>query len=243
MRLTLAGSAGPGGWPDPWCGCATCLAADPPSTATAAILDRPADAVLLDAPATALGPGALRRAGLLLLTGAGPTGLAAALLANRGAEPRPTLDVVAPDRIEGSGIRWHPAAPGAQPAPGVRVLPTPSPPKVAYLLADALLYAPAGVDATAVPANPLRLVLLACPEPDQFARTIAALRAGGAADAATRFVAVGLTHANPPLPELRHRLGLAGADLLPDGSRLELAGRTEEVALPRRVLITGGTRS
>lgn len=246
MRLTLTGSAGPGGWPDPWCGCATCLAATPPSSATAAILDRAAGTVVLDVPAVPLGAAVLRRTGLLLLTGARPPVLSAALLGDGTGSPRPPLDVVSPAAVAGPGTHWIAASPGERPRPEVQVLPAPHRGQVAYLVAGQLLYAPAGVEpADRAPGGsaPARLALLGCPHPDEFARTVARLRVAGMVGTSTRLVAVGLTHANPPLPELRRRLALAGGELLADGSRLELPGPAEEVPLPRRVLVTGGTRS
>lgn len=55
-----------------------------------------------------------------------------------------------------------------------------------------------------------------------FAETVARLRELAVADARTRFVAVHLGHDNPPLCELRGELAKIGAEVLADGSVVEL---------------------
>jgi adenosylcobinamide kinase/adenosylcobinamide-phosphate guanylyltransferase len=80
---------------------------------------------------------------------------------------------------------------------------------------------------------------------DTFADLLAALRRRGAVHDRTRVVPVHLGHANPTGEELRRRFALLGAELHPDGTLLDL-GRVDEHGRPvppRRVLITGGTRS
>lgn len=55
-----------------------------------------------------------------------------------------------------------------------------------------------------------------------FAETVTRLRAAGVADARTRVVAVHLGHDNPPMCELRGELARIGAEVLPDGSVIEV---------------------
>ncbi|HSP37866.1 MAG TPA: bifunctional adenosylcobinamide kinase/adenosylcobinamide-phosphate guanylyltransferase [Frankiaceae bacterium] len=78
-----------------------------------------------------------------------------------------------------------------------------------------------------------------------FAETLAGLRRTGAAPEGCRVVAVHLGHANPPGPELRRRLEQLGAELHPDGALLQLGDRVQDPPAhrPRRILVTGGSRS
>lgn len=55
-----------------------------------------------------------------------------------------------------------------------------------------------------------------------FAETVGRLRDAKVADARTRVVAVHLGHDNPPLAELRGELAKVGAEVLPDGSAVEI---------------------
>jgi adenosylcobinamide kinase/adenosylcobinamide-phosphate guanylyltransferase len=55
-----------------------------------------------------------------------------------------------------------------------------------------------------------------------FAETVGRLRQVGIADARTRVVATHLGHDNPPLTELRTELAKIGAEVLPDGSVIEV---------------------
>lgn len=76
-----------------------------------------------------------------------------------------------------------------------------------------------------------------------FAAQLAELRRRGTVTAATRVVAVHLGDANPPGPELHRRLGLYGAQALPDGSVVEVGAPAARIDPPRRVLVLGGARS
>lgn len=80
-----------------------------------------------------------------------------------------------------------------------------------------------------------------------FAELVAELRGLGAVVPSTRVLAVHLSHRNPPGGELAARLARIGAEAPPDGSVLEIppGGALPDggTAAPRRVLITGGTRS
>jgi adenosylcobinamide kinase / adenosylcobinamide-phosphate guanylyltransferase len=79
-----------------------------------------------------------------------------------------------------------------------------------------------------------------------FGDTVAALRRREALRDGARVVAVHLGHANPPGDELRRRLEMLGAEVHPDGAVLTLGrppAHPDRTDRPRRVLITGGTRS
>jgi adenosylcobinamide kinase/adenosylcobinamide-phosphate guanylyltransferase len=80
-----------------------------------------------------------------------------------------------------------------------------------------------------------------------FGETVAELRRRRAINDATRVIAIHLGHGNPPGPELARRLASWGAELHPDGTVLDLPDRglmsPPPELPPRRVLVTGGTRS
>jgi len=86
---------------------------------------------------------------------------------------------------------------------------------------------------------------------ETFPAQLAALRRRGAVTDATRVVAVHLGHRNPIGPELDRRLAGWGAEAVPDGTVLDVAGdqpprqpRSPTARRPpRRVLILGGARS
>ncbi len=82
---------------------------------------------------------------------------------------------------------------------------------------------------------------------DTFGLTVAALRRRGALTSRSRVIAVHLGHGNPPGAELGRRLAAYGAEALPDGAVVDVAGRaaafTSAGSQPYRVLITGGARS
>lgn len=78
-----------------------------------------------------------------------------------------------------------------------------------------------------------------------WARDVARLRTNGAIDDRTRVVAIHLSHFNPPLPEVKRRLAMWGADVLEDGAVVDVGGgpRHDRRRPPYRVLILGGARS
>lgn len=77
-----------------------------------------------------------------------------------------------------------------------------------------------------------------------FPAQLAALRTVGAVTSHTRVVAVHLSHHNPETARLARRLARWGAEVLPDGSVLELGDPSpSRPAPPRRTLVLGGARS
>jgi len=79
---------------------------------------------------------------------------------------------------------------------------------------------------------------------DGFAETLATLRRAGAATAATRAVAIHLSHHNPPTAGLAPQLGEWGAEVVDDGTRLVVGVRPlVRPPAPRRTLLIGGARS
>jgi adenosylcobinamide kinase / adenosylcobinamide-phosphate guanylyltransferase len=318
MRVTLLGTGSADGWPNPWCGCASCEWARtrPVRAQTAVLVD---DDLLID-----IGPDVPRSASRFGITlgglrhvlighahpdHAGPEALMWRSWSTVADRP---LDVVGPpaalDVCRAFLSRWEGGTPGAPASPlrfvpahpgvgltlgsaaggsghsdGYRVHP------VAARHGDASIGPAVLYDVTAPDGGRL---LYACdtaaplPAPtlealrgrafdvvlaeenngdrpgfgehldlSTFAAVLAELRRGGAVVAATRVVAVHLSHRNPPGDELARRLELMGVDLLPDGAVLDVTpGAGASVTMPggtaapapgppRRVLITGGSRS
>jgi adenosylcobinamide kinase/adenosylcobinamide-phosphate guanylyltransferase len=243
VELTLLGTGGPEGLPEPDCPCASCALATGEGArgATSVLVD---GAVLLDlTPGVAL---AAARAGQTL------GGLRLVLLSHPHDGPPVEIPpgLPAPARVPDgrqlsvlTGHRVRAVATDAlgtgyevESAEGLRAL---------YLPPGA---APAGIGgvggngnhlAVADPA-PYDLVLLdVIGRPDALAR----LRAAGAVAGTTDVVAVHLSHDAPPGPELARRLAALGARAVPDGTTLVVGDYQDVPDLPRRTLVLGGARS
>lgn len=77
-----------------------------------------------------------------------------------------------------------------------------------------------------------------------FPEALTALREVSAVCEATRVVAVHLSHNNPPEAELHRRLAQLGAELVDDGTLVDLqASLADQSPGAKRVLVTGGARS
>ncbi|HSA50342.1 MAG TPA: bifunctional adenosylcobinamide kinase/adenosylcobinamide-phosphate guanylyltransferase [Yinghuangia sp.] len=260
MELTFLGTAGPRGWPQPFCICASCLGCTgsavrepscvlvdgtllidcgPEPAHAAARASRPLTGVrhlLLTGPAEAAPLAWLPAAGLELV--AAPSGPPAGL-------PAPTA----------GGPPWQTVEPGAEFAVGahrVRVLPGGSPGRVAYAVTgpggSRLLYIPSSRLAPEAdtarswadgrPYDAVLLDVVAWPE------RLAALRREGAVTEETDVLAVHLSHEAPPGEELTRRLAAWGARAVADGGVVRLGSDPDpQPVRPHRTLVLGGARS
>lgn len=260
MELTFLGTAGPRGWPQPFCTCASCLGCTgsavrepscvlvdgtllidcgPEPAHAAARASRPLTEVrhlLLTGPAEAVPLAWLPAAGLDLV--AAPSGPPPGL-------PAPTA----------GGPPWETVEPGAKFTLGshyVRVLPGGSPGRVAYAVTgpdgSRLLYIPssrlapeadtARAWADGRPYDAVLLDVVAWPE------RLAALRSAGAVTDETDVLAVHLSHEAPPGEELTRRLAAWGARAVADGGVVRLGTEPEpQPVRPHRTLVLGGARS
>ena len=261
MELTLLGTAGPRGWPQPFCTCASCLGCTgssvrgpacvlldgtllvdcgPEPAHAAARAGRPLTAVrrlLLSGPAEA--------ASLAWLTTAGLDEVAAP------SAPPPWLP--APSA---GGPRWRSVEPGdgfAWDGHRIRVLPGGTPGRVAYGVTGddgtRLLYAPPSAlppeaDATRAwthDGGRYDVVLL---DVVSWPERLATLRRDGAVTRETDVLAVHLSHESPPGEELHRRLAAWGARAVPDGGVVRAgADVAPAVTRPHRTLVLGGARS
>ncbi|WP_436773984.1 bifunctional adenosylcobinamide kinase/adenosylcobinamide-phosphate guanylyltransferase [Yinghuangia sp. YIM S09857] len=260
MELTFLGTAGPRGWPQPFCTCASCLGC------TGSAVREPS-CVLVDGtllidcgpePAHAAARAARPLTGVRHLLLSGP-----AESASLNWLPAAGLDVVAAPSGPPPGLPaptaggppWQTVEPGEEFVLGshlVRVLPGGSPGRVAYAVTGPggarLLYIPSSLlapEADAAPAwadgRPYDAVLLdvvAWPE------RLAALRREGAVTEETDVLAVHLSHEAPPGEELQRRLAAWGARAVSDGGVVRLgADPDRQPVRPHRTLILGGARS
>lgn len=79
-----------------------------------------------------------------------------------------------------------------------------------------------------------------------FPQVVGRMRTEGAITDRSRVVAIHLGHGNPRPAELARRLAAWGAEILPDGARVELGpttGATTSPRWPERILVLGGARS
>lgn len=260
MELTFLGTAGPRGWPQPFCTCASCLGCTGSAVRepTCVLVD---GTLLLDCgpePAHAAARASRPLTGVrhLLLTGpaeaaplawlpAAGLGLVAAPSGPPGGLPAPTA----------GGPPWQVVAPGEEFALGahhVRVLPGGAPGRVAYAVTGPegarLLFIPASPLAPAAdtapvwadgrPYDAVLLDVVAWPE------RLAALRREGAVTEETDVLAVHLSHEAPPGEELTRRLAAWGARAVADGGVVRLgADPDRQPVRPHRTLILGGARS
>ncbi len=296
MQVRLLGTGAADGWPNPFCGCASCQtqrAHAAGRVSTSALVD---GVLLLD-----LGPDTARqaeRAGVrldrvrhVLVTHGHPDHWApASLLWRQWARAGVPLTLVGPAPVVAEAAQWlgpssavtlRALLPGDTLAlDGYRVRALAADHEVDCLLFDVtapdgarLLYA---TDTGVLPAPTLdalrgaRLDLLLLEQTfgdltthgtghhdlPTFARTLAALRAGGALAEAAQVVAVHLGHHNPPEPELQARLAALGAQPGHDGQVLDVGGASAEGSaaaaggrpsrardVPSRTLLLGGARS
>lgn len=260
MELTFLGTAGPRGWPQPFCTCASCLGCTGSAVRepTCVLVD---GTLLLDCgpePAHAAARASRPLTGVrhLLLTGpaeAAPLAwLPAAGLGLVAAPSGPPGGL--PARTAG-GPPWQVVAPGEEFALGahhVRVLPGGAPGRVAYAVTGPegarLLFIPASPLAPAAdtapvwadgrPYDAVLLDVVAWPE------RLAALRREGAVTEETDVLAVHLSHEAPPGEELTRRLAAWGARAVADGGVVRLgADPDRQPVRPHRTLILGGARS
>ncbi|MFC4030260.1 bifunctional adenosylcobinamide kinase/adenosylcobinamide-phosphate guanylyltransferase [Streptomyces polygonati] len=233
MELTLLGTGGPEGLPEPDCPCAACALAVGAGTraATAVVVD---GVVLLD-----LTPGM-------------------ALAAARAGQPLGGLRlVVLSHPHDGPPLEIPPGLPAPARLPDGQRLPLITGHRVEALAMDApgtgyavespsglrLLYLPPGCAPAGLAefhGPPYDLVLLdLVGRPDALAR----LRAAGAVTRTTDVVAVHLDHHAAPEPELTRRLAALGARAVPDGTTLAVGDYQQVPDVPRRTLVLGGARS
>jgi adenosylcobinamide kinase/adenosylcobinamide-phosphate guanylyltransferase len=233
VEVTLLGTGGPFGLPEPGCPCAACACAvgDEARAATAALVD---GVLLVDVtPAGAL---AAARAGhslaavrhvLLTHPHDGPA-----------VEPPPGLPagVRVPAGEELALLGGHRVRAVAVDAPGTGY-------EVTGPAGGRLLHLPPGCAPAGLPprvAEPYDLVLADLTgRPDALAR----LRACGAVAGTTDVVAAHIGHEVPPGAELRRRLAALGARAVPDGTTLVVGDYADVPDLPRRTLVLGGARS
>lgn len=301
MEVLLLGSGGADGWPNPFCGCASCAAAAAAGVVrgqTAALVD---ETLMLDcgpeAPRAAVRAGrTLAQVRHILFTHGHPDHVGpAALLFRHWAGRAEPLDLVGPKEALDQCRDWvGPADPVrfVEVTPGdsvtlssergdylVRVLEAAHP---SVLGGGAVLYDVSGLSH---PAGPRRVLWATDtgPLPDAthaaiagagfdavfleetfgnlrghpgghhdletFPRTLARLRASGAATATTEVVAVHLSHHNPPPMELAETLRGWGARAGEDGDMVRLDGGSSgggdpaAPCLPGRTLVLGGVRS
>ncbi|MFE9875138.1 bifunctional adenosylcobinamide kinase/adenosylcobinamide-phosphate guanylyltransferase [Streptomyces sp. NPDC005784] len=232
MELTLLGTGAPAGLPRPDCPCAACATAlgERARAATALLVD---GTLLLD-----LTPGAAfaaARAGHSL------SGVRQVLLSHP--HDGPAVEVPAglpqpgrvPDGRELALLTGHRVRAVAMDAPGTGYAVTgPDGRRLLYLPPGA---APAGLDDKGDVCHMVLLDVVGRPD------ALAKLRAVGAVDPTTDVIAVHLDHDVPPGPELRRRLGAAGARAVPDGTTLDVGVYEDVPDVPRRTLVLGGARS
>ncbi|MGW7005711.1 bifunctional adenosylcobinamide kinase/adenosylcobinamide-phosphate guanylyltransferase [Streptomyces sp. NPDC054933] len=235
MEITLLGTGGLEGLPQPDCPCAAC------AVAVGAGARNPASlmvdgALLLDVtPGLAL---AVARAGRSL------SGVRQVLLTHPQAAPPVDLPpgLPAPGRVPDGEqlalLTGHRVRAVALDSPGTGYEVTgPAGDRLLYLPAGS---APAGLDNGLQHPEPYDMVLLdVLGRPD----TLAKLRAAGAIGPTTDVIAIHLTHDAPPEPELHSRLSADGARAVPDGRSLTVGACESVPDVPRRTLVLGGARS
>lgn len=259
MELTFLGTAGPRGWPQPFCTCASCLGC------TGSAVREPSSvlvdgSLLIDcgpAPAHAAARAARPLTGVrhLLLTGPAESAplawLPAAGLETVAAPSGPPPGLPAPTA---GGPPWQTVAAGEEFTLGahhVRVLPGGSPGRVAYAVTGPegarLLYIPSALVPEAAAAQawadgrPYDAVLL---DVVTWPERLAALRREGAVTEATDVLAVHLSHDAPPGEELQRRLAAWGARAVADGGVVRLGTDSDrQPPRPHRTLVLGGARS
>ncbi|MFK4102828.1 bifunctional adenosylcobinamide kinase/adenosylcobinamide-phosphate guanylyltransferase [Streptomyces sp. NPDC019531] len=233
MELTLLGTGGPAGLPQPSCPCAACAVAlgGDARAATSVLID---ETLLLD-----LTPGAVFAAAR---SGHSLAGVRQVLLSHP--HDGPPVEVPAglpqpgrvPDGRELALLTGHRVRAVAMDAPGTGYAVTgPDEQRVLYLPPGG---APAGLEESAVESYDLVLADVVR-RPDALAR----LRAVGAVGPTTDVVAVHVDHDVPPGTELRRRLAAAGARAVPDGTTLAVGAYEDVPEVPRRTLVLGGARS
>jgi adenosylcobinamide kinase/adenosylcobinamide-phosphate guanylyltransferase len=261
MELTLLGTAGPKGWPQPFCTCASCLGCTGPVVRGPAcvLLD---GTLLLDcgpepAHAAARAGHPLTGVRRLLLSGPAESAPLAWL-------PAAGLDeVVAPSAAPATlpapaagGPHWRQVAAGDVfdlDGHRIRVLPGGTPGRVAYEVTGTdgtrLLYAPPSTlppEAEATRAwtragGHYDIVLL---DVVSWPERLATLRRDGAVTEDTDVLAIHLSHESPPGEELHRRLAAWGARAVPDGGLVRVgADAAAPAPRPHRTLVLGGARS
>lgn len=237
VQVTLLGTGGPTGAPDPWCTCASCrwaASAGVYRAAAAALVDgvvalerpEPGSAVRWRAELTRVR--AVLRSGIRGESGTSPgqrvaVGGWTALAVEAG----------------GSALAW---LLGAGPGGGG--------PRLLWSPGSGALDEHTAAEVGAW--GPVELALLGG-APAELAASAAALRRGGALAGGCRVVPVGLDHRWPPGPQRARLLADAGAAAEPDGTVLRLPGPAPahspahspapDPSAARRVLVLGGARS
>ncbi|MGW9214575.1 bifunctional adenosylcobinamide kinase/adenosylcobinamide-phosphate guanylyltransferase [Embleya sp. NPDC055664] len=260
MELTLLGTAGPKGWPQPFCTCASCLGCTGPAVRGPAcvLLD---GTLLLDCgpePAHAAARAGYPLTGVRRLLLSGPAEAAplawlpAAGLDEVAAPSAPPAWLPAPSA---GGPRWRRVAAGDTfevDGRRIRVLPGGTPGRVAYEVIGAdgtrLLYVPPSTlppEAEAGRAwtregghyDVVLLDVVSWPE------RLATLRRDGAVTEDTDVLAIHLSHESPPGEELHRRLAAWGARAVPDGGVVRVGADPSPRPRPHRTLVLGGARS
>ncbi|MEO3858154.1 bifunctional adenosylcobinamide kinase/adenosylcobinamide-phosphate guanylyltransferase [Acrocarpospora sp. B8E8] len=245
MKVLLTGTAGPGGWPEPGCRCASCGRVTTPRRPFSVVIDDNIPLTHHDLTRTPDGDSVIAPDGDRLLFANGDRSNTDQPNAHRANTSqanghRTDGDRANDDRANAANDHGS-NAPGTKGPHGRDVLDRTNAPGAER---PHLSQGRGGLDRTDAPgAEPYDIVLIDLLErPDHLGD----LRRRGLVDEATQIVAVGLDHRAPSEAELERRLRFWGAITVPDGTVLDTKAPQDRVrprTLPRRTLLLGGSRS